>query len=412
MNPAAATDAHRIRTLWLCGVLHAFTHTYQVALLPLYLQIQRDFNLAHIGKATFLVTSIMAAYFLPSFFMGHLADRFSRKALLGWGLFLNALGFVGIAMSPTYGFAVASAIIAGLGGSFFHPAATSIVAGLYPLNPGKALGLFGIGASLGFFLGPIYAGWRAEISGWRAPILELGLLGIVASFIFWRLANPDHRPQRPSHQAAERMFPHSSLWIVFLFACVAFSFRDFTGSGMGTLGSLFLQQAHGFSIKQTGIFLSAIFIASIISNPLFGHLSDQGRHRWTVLVLLIAIVVIVIFPHLPRPWLLPALLVYGFFFMSSYPIVEAGLMEAVPDAVRGRVFGCFITIGGFIGNLSHWLVGRWVENLGPAGTQVSAFYRLYGVLAMLLAISLLGLPCLRFIRQRERFHPSLPISAV
>jgi hypothetical protein len=31
---------HKTRALWFAGVLHAFTHLYQVTLLPLYLLIQ------------------------------------------------------------------------------------------------------------------------------------------------------------------------------------------------------------------------------------------------------------------------------------------------------------------------------------------------------------------------------------
>jgi hypothetical protein len=33
----SALERHHTRTLWLTGVLHAFTHLYQVALMPLYL---------------------------------------------------------------------------------------------------------------------------------------------------------------------------------------------------------------------------------------------------------------------------------------------------------------------------------------------------------------------------------------
>jgi len=61
---------HRKRTLWLCGVLHGFTHLYNVALLPLYLLIQQDLHLAGIEQSTLLVTVMMASYFLPSYPMG------------------------------------------------------------------------------------------------------------------------------------------------------------------------------------------------------------------------------------------------------------------------------------------------------------------------------------------------------
>jgi len=71
-------------------------------------------------------------------------------------------------------------------------------------------------------------------------------------------------------------------------------------------------------------------------------------------------------PHVPAGWTIPVFVIYGFFFLSSYPMSEAALMEAVPDAVRGRVFGLFITVSGLIGNLSHWIVGVLVKGIGAA----------------------------------------------
>src|SRR5262245_7882658 len=118
---------HHRRTLTLVSLLHAFTHVYQVALMPLYLPIQRDFKLDSVGSATFLVTLMMLAYFVPSYPMGVLADRFSRKRLLGLGLAINGLGFVGLAQAPSYPVALTSMVVAGFGGSFFHPAATALI---------------------------------------------------------------------------------------------------------------------------------------------------------------------------------------------------------------------------------------------------------------------------------------------
>src|ERR1041384_7961221 len=179
-----ASQNHKARTLWLCGALHAFTHIYHVALMPLYLPIRRDLKLGSIEQATLLLTLMMLAYFLPSYGMGVLADRFNRKTLLTSGLALNALGYLGLAFAPNYAWAVACVMIAGLGGSFFHPAATSLVARLFPINTGRALGLIGVGASIGFFVGPLYSGWRADTAGWRAPVLELGALGVVMAGLF------------------------------------------------------------------------------------------------------------------------------------------------------------------------------------------------------------------------------------
>src|SRR5207247_1478387 len=110
--------------------------------------------------------------------------------------------------------ALASVVVAGIGGSFFHPAATAMIARLFPLNTGKALGLFGMGASIGFFLGPLYSGWRADSSGWRAPMLELGIAGVAAAIAFAWLADRDE-PNTAEHHLAQRIFPSATLWLIF-----------------------------------------------------------------------------------------------------------------------------------------------------------------------------------------------------
>jgi len=406
-----AEHSRRSRTLALTTVLHAFTHTYQIALIPLYLPMQAFYGRDSLEDATLLVTVLLVAYFLPSYAMGVLADRFSRKKLLTTGLLINSLGFIGLAFAPTYPLALGCVIIAGLGGSFFHPAATALVAQLYPGTTGRALGTLGIGASVGFCLGPLYAGWRAQMTGdWRWPVAELGVAGLVMAALFFWLAD-EHAARGPScpqpatkdgGHKTEPMFPTPALWLMFLAAAFLFLLRDFTGSSMSTVGSLFLQKARGFDVGQTGLTISVLFVASAISNPLFGHFSDRARLRWAATLIIISAGFVVAFPHVPVAWVVPTLLVYGFFFLASYPIVEAALMEAVPNAVRGRVFGLFITIGGLLGNLSHFIVGKWVESFGARKTEVAAYYPLYGWLAVFLLLSLLGLPCLRALRNREQ----------
>src|SRR3954468_1198761 len=204
---------HRTRTLVLAGALHTFTHAYQMALIPLYLPIQEFYGRPKIEDATLLVTAMLVAYFLPSYPMGMLADRFSRKRLLTLGLAINGLGFIGLAFAPNYATALVCVVVAGLGGSFFHPAATALTARLYPKNTGRALGFLGIGASVGFCIGPLYAGWRAKQTGdWRWPVGELGLFGVIFAGIFAWFADEHAAVETKtvstgSQPRAEPMFP-------------------------------------------------------------------------------------------------------------------------------------------------------------------------------------------------------------
>ena len=113
------------------------------------------------------------------------------------------------------------------------------------------------------------------------------------------------------------------------------------------------------------------------------------------------------FPTFAGFGLIPALVIYGFFFLANYPMVEAAIMESVPDAVRGRVFGLFITVGGLVGNLAHWTAGNWVRRLGDGASLPNSYYALYGFLSMLIVLALAGLPCLHAIRKREHLEPAL-----
>lgn len=395
---------HRTRTLWLCGILHGFTHLYPVALLPLYLRIQQDLQLSGVEQATLLVTVMGLAYFLPSYPLGILADRISRKKLLAIGLAINGLGFVLLSWAPSYPLALGAVVLAGLGGSCYHPAATALISRLFSENKGRALGFLGIGASAGFFAGPAYTGWRSVIAGsWRVPVLELGVLGILTAGLFAWLATDDGEAPDTAGPppGLETIFPTAALWAYFGALCLAFSLRDFASAGMGSLTSLFLQKAHGFDPRVTGLALSGLFVVSVVSNPLFGGLSDRNRVPWICFVLISAAMLMSLLPRVATNWAIPVLLLYGFLFVASFPMVQAALMDSVPDAARGRVFGLFITVGGLAGNLAHWAVGHWVERLGPAAERPASYYLLYGWLAGMVLLSLTGLPFLLAIRKRE-----------
>ncbi|MDB6052631.1 MAG: Major facilitator superfamily 1 [Verrucomicrobiales bacterium] len=389
---------HRNRTLMLCTILHGFTHVYQVALIPLYLMIKKDLHLLQDSKVTLLLTLMGVAYFLPSFPVGVLADKVSRRKLLAFGLALNALGFICLGLSSSYGGALVSVVIAGMGGSFFHPAATGLVASLYPEATGKALGRVGMGAGVGFCFGPLFCGWRGEMAGWREPILELGIAGVVMAILFFFLSE-EHMIVQKKGTEAHRVIPSSAYLFLFLGAAISFSLRDFAGNGMSTLASLFLQRVHGLDAQKTGTMISAVFLASIISNPLFGSLSDKGRLRWTAAALVSAAATVVLFPRMPFEMLVPILAAYGFFFMASYPMVEAALMETVDNTIRGRVFGFFITVGGCLGNIAHWAAGKWSSQLGAAANRPESYYPIYYLFAALILMSLTGLVFLKGLQK-------------
>ncbi len=407
---------HKTRTLILLTTLHFFTHLYHVALLPLFLKIQGDFKLSSTDEATLLLTVLMLAYYAPSYLAGLLADRLNRKILLALGLALNGLGFAGLAWAPTYPLAMASVILAGLGGCLYHPSGMAIIAELFHGKGGRAFGIVGIGGGLGFFLGPLYTGWRAEISGdWRTPIMELGLTGMVAAPLFYLLAGsiPRRDPEQDDAGSHQPIFPSRLMWAIFIIAILSFGLRDFGGNGVSTLGSLFLQKVHGWNLARTGFALSLIFLAAIISNPLLGHLSDRdgSRAHWIALTLTIGAVMAVFIPRVTIDWTIPVFIVHGFFFMACYPMIEALMMESVPATVRGRVVGIYLTISGGAGTIAYWMCGYWVDNMGNHSSQATAYQGYYVALGGLMLLTLVGVGCLEWMRRTHKTNQSNALPA-
>ena len=68
-------------------------------------------------------------------------------------------------------------------------------------------------------------------------------------------------------------------------------------------------------------------MAAVISNPVFGKLSDRHRTGWILAVMSLAGLSAAAYPFLPAGALIPGLVVYGFFFMACYPMIEAALKK-------------------------------------------------------------------------------------
>ena len=201
-------------TLSLATILHAFTHAYAVILVPLYLLARDDLHRQYVSSISLIVTLYGLVYALGSYAGGVLADRFDRKNLLGIGLVGNALAITAMGLTRQYEILILMGIFAGMFGTLFHPAANALGPAHYPRSPGMAIGLLGIGSGLGFYVGPQFAGWRAQsarwewgaIAQWQKPLVELGACGVVFGILFLMLANDPREMGR-----ADEDSPHPQL---------------------------------------------------------------------------------------------------------------------------------------------------------------------------------------------------------
>lgn len=430
-------------TLVLCTVLHAFTHAYSVLIVPLYLLVAADLRLPGVKYAAMVVTIYNVVYWGLAFVSGILADRFNRKVLLGIGLLGNALAVLAMGMTRSYEWLVVWAVLAGVAGSLFHPAANAMVPAHYPKSPGMAIGLLGAGSGLGFFLGPQYAGWRAEsatwhlwnIADWQRPLVELGLIGLVIGVIFLIFAREvpgrifrrrgDSGLPVPSAEALASLPEPPSLpinrtytlgrrlrWQVVALA-FTLGFRDFAGVAGLSLASIFLQKAYGYGTKEAGLVVGCMMLLSVIVNPLAVYLSP-GRRRLPALLGHLAVGACLVPLASQVSSVLGVVVVLCLFQtcqLGSYSVSDAATLERVVPEVRGRVVGLFLSIAGTIGATGPWIMGAWVDAMGNGASNPRNYASPFIFLSLCLLWSMLSVPIIRRIGSPIRTEPETAVPA-
>jgi MFS family permease len=378
-------------TLGLCVVLHAFTHAYGVALVPLYLLMKSDLSLSGIKAAALVVTLYGIVYNLGSYAAGILADRFDRRLLLGVGLIGNALAILCIGLTRQYSLILVFAVAGGLFGTLFHPAANALVCALYPENPGTAIGLLGIGSGLGFFAGPQYAGWRAQhaawqlgaISQWQKPCVELGAAGLICGLLFILFGSEASGSQRIPGPRLGRKLSRAVLAL-----SAVLGWRDFAALGTISLASIYLQKACHKSVSEAGFIIGAMMLLSILVNPLAAHFSSGSRRLPTLsVVCVVGGLLIATTPFWPMAMALIPLAAYQTMQLGSYAVSDAAMLERVAPAVRGRVVGVFLSAGGTWAGLAAWCMGYWTDRLGDRALVPSGYIGPFIALGVMMIVA-------------------------
>ncbi|HEY2585771.1 MAG TPA: MFS transporter [Tepidisphaeraceae bacterium] len=385
-------------TLALCTLLHTFTHAYGAMLVPLYLLMRDDLHLSGVKYATLIVTVYGVVYSACSYGAGILADRFNRKDLLGWGLVLNAIAIALMGLTRRYDVLIGLAVAGGLAGTLFHPAANALIPAHFPKSPGMAIGLLGIGSGLGFFFGPQYAGWRAihaswhfaSVANWQKPCIELGAIGLLCGLLFLILAReaPGSHAKRPAPQPLGRRLRWTTVAIAMTLGA-----RDFSGVASVSLVSIYLQKAQHLNAAAAGFIVGAMMLIGVVANPLAVWVSP-GRLRLPMLagILVVAGAIVCTIPWAPARWVLPILCGYQACQLGSYAMSDAGMLERVPAALRGRVVGLFLSLAGTAASMSPWVMGFWIDTFGLRASDPMAYVGPFALLGGTMWFATLSTP--------------------
>jgi MFS family permease len=306
------------------------------------------------------------------------------------------------------------------GAAGYHPVAGRVVIGMFPEAVGKAIGLAGIGAGLGFLFGPWFSGFRTELAGWhaplwdatawRAPMLEAGCFALAVALVYSLTTREPHLAPHHVDVDRGRATPRQKRDLILLICLlgVALIPREFANAGLEALGSLFFQRGYGLAVGTVGLVLAFKGLISLVTNPLVALLSDRGHRLWWLSAMWLGCGVCgALVPWLPPLPAQIALILSGTFMLANYPVFESALLERLPAHIRGRAYSLILAIVGAAAAFAPKLMGRAVDGLSSAaGRTVPAelFRPLFALLAVAVAVSLVAIPLLVALKgQNERF---------
>ena len=146
-----------------------------------------------------LVTGAMFAvvYSTIAFPLASLADRRSRKWILGWAVIIWS-GFTaagGFAMN--FWSLTASRMGVAAGEAACTPAAHSMIGDEFaPRYRSRALGVYFFGSQLGILIGLALGGWINQVANWRVAMFMLGVPGILLGLLIFLTVK---EPRRTAH---------------------------------------------------------------------------------------------------------------------------------------------------------------------------------------------------------------------
>lgn len=115
---------------------------------------------------------------------GALSDRFGRKPLIVWGMWIQAAGIAVIAMAQAFMGFVAGALLLGIGTAMVYPALLAAIGDVaHPAWRASAVGVYRLWRDLGYAVGALLAGVTADAFGLSAAMWLVAALTLLSGVV-------------------------------------------------------------------------------------------------------------------------------------------------------------------------------------------------------------------------------------
>ncbi|MFB6142475.1 MAG: MFS transporter [Halorientalis sp.] len=358
------------------GVAWAVLQTGRFLLSPLLPAIIEDLSITgvHAGVALGVLQGVYALTQYPS---GRLSDRFTRPSLVVPGLVTLVVAFLLFAGATAFPIFLAGAVVLGVGKGLYAVPSRALLSDIFVERRGQALGLYTAGTDVGGILASVAAvvvtggaaaglfGVRVPAAslGWRAPFIPVAavLALVTVAYVVWnrepyRLGRTQVGLAATVRRLATTRAQREALVGFALFYFVVGAWVNFLPT--------YLAAGKGLDESLAAGLFAVVFVVGIPTKPLAGFLSDRVTRRTVavggLLVAVAALGAVVVAESLPA--LVAAIALFALGYKTQFPVADAILLDAAPDANLGGDLGAARAVFLGVGAFGPVYVG-WVANV-------------------------------------------------
>lgn len=362
----------------LVSAAHFVSHYYMLLLPPLFLAVQKEFEVSFttlgLALAAFNVVTVILQ--VP---VGMLVDAWSARGVLLLGLLVGGCAVAGAALSPAFMGLVGAFAVLGLANTAYHPAAYRILAHrIAPRRLGYAFSVHTFAGFLGAACAPVSLIVLEQHFGWRGALICASGLGVAGALILlagWRQLGdrePNEKGRTPA--AGGRIWSAEVVRNFFVFACLAAA-----NGGMQGYSVVALADAWAVPLAAGATAISCYLLLLTIGVLVGGWVAERFPRHDLVMVAGLGIsglaVAMVGFLRFDSALLLLVFAAGGFTNGLVLPSRDLIVKAATPPGAFGRVFAV-VTTGFSAGNMiAPFVFGPLMDHGAPRGVflAVAAF---------------------------------------
>jgi len=378
-------EANKNRYLTLLGAAHSLNHSLFVITSPLLTLI-----LVSLGTDWLTIGTVSTAasfiYGVGALAGGPLGDRIGEVKAITIALALaGASTFIMLLSGITTGIVIyaLALILMAVFASLYHPTANSLISKSFSGRMSEAMGLHGVGGTLGVMSTPTAAYFIGAAFGWQWAFVAFGVLSIALALVFIRVFRGTNVRTKNGGTILDAL-KIRELWLLLIFNVAVGLFMK----GVELFFPTYLYENRGINQALAAIAYTAVLAAGVPGQWIGGKTADKIGSKKVLIAtsagVFLSLISLLLFP---APYgILAFIALYGVSFYAHQPALNSLAGFLSPQNQRGAVYGIFFFTSFGIGSLSQFMAGYMADVYGLD----AAFYLLaaFALIALILSFKL------------------------